>query len=82
MHRLARRLAAVLMPLLLLAPAVRAEEKGSLAGSVRTREGAPLPHVVLLVTGPSGSRTVVTGPEGRYRASALAPATSSSTRWA
>src|SRR5687768_5669327 len=67
------RLAVLLVPFLLFSPVARAEEKGSLAGSVRTREGAALPHVVLLVSGPSGSRTVVTGPEGRYRASALAP---------
>jgi outer membrane cobalamin receptor len=68
-----RRLVFLLTPFLLLAPAVRAEESGSLAGSVRTREGAPLPHLVLLVSGPSGSRTAVTGPEGRYRVSTLPP---------
>jgi vitamin B12 transporter len=68
-----RRLVFLLTPFLLLAPVVRAEEGGSIAGSVRTREGAPLPHLVLLVSGPSGSRTAVTGPEGRYRVRALPP---------
>jgi len=63
----------VLTSFLLLASVSSAEETGSLSGSVRTRDGAPLPHVVLLVSGPSGPRTVVTGPEGRYRAPALVP---------
>jgi outer membrane cobalamin receptor len=49
-----------------------AGDGGSLAGSVRTPDGAPLPHLVLLVSGPSGARTVVTGPDGRYRAPGLA----------
>ena len=66
-----RRLVSLLTPLLLLAPAVHGEESGSLAGSVRTREGAPLPHLVLMVSGPSGTRTAVTGPEGRYRVKTL-----------
>src|SRR5882672_3549279 len=68
-----RRLVFLLTPFLLLAPVARAEEGGSLAGSVRTREGAPLPHLVLLVSGPTGSCTAVTGPEGRYRVRALPP---------
>ena len=59
--------------LLLLASVSSAGEMGSLSGSVRTRDGAPLPHVVLVVAGPTGPRTIVTGPEGRYRALALAP---------
>lgn len=59
--------------LLLLSTVSRAEDTGSLAGSVRTREGAPLPHLVLTVAGPSGTRSVVTGLEGRYSASGLAP---------
>jgi outer membrane cobalamin receptor len=69
MHRLV-----FLLVLSILPPSVvPAEEVGSLAGAVRTREGAPLPHLVLHVSGPSGARTVVTGPEGRYRAAALPP---------
>jgi outer membrane cobalamin receptor len=58
---------------LLLASVSHAEQGGSLAGSVRTREGTPLPHLVLIVDGPSGPRTLLTGPEGRYRASGLPP---------
>lgn len=68
-----RTLFLLLTPFVFLATASGAEEAGSLAGSVRTREGAALPHLVLMVTGPSTSRTVVTGPEGRYRASGLPP---------
>lgn len=63
----------LLTSFLLLAAVSHAQETGSLSGSVRTRDGAPLPHVVLTVAGPSGPRTVVTGPEGRYRVPALAP---------
>jgi outer membrane cobalamin receptor len=68
-----RRIAILLTPFLLLPCAGGAEDSGSLTGAVRTHEGAPLPHLVLLVNGPSGPRTVLTGPEGRYRAAALAP---------
>jgi len=63
----------LLTSVLLLASVSHAEHGGSLAGSVRTREGVALPHLLLIVDGPSGSRAVLTGPEGRYRASALAP---------
>jgi len=63
----------LLTSFLLLASLSHADETGSLSGSVRTREGAPLPHVVLLMRGPSGDRTVVTGPDGRYRATGLRP---------
>jgi outer membrane receptor protein involved in Fe transport len=44
------------------------------SGSVRTVDGRPLPQVVLKLSGPAGARTIVTGAEGRYRASDLAPA--------
>jgi vitamin B12 transporter len=44
---------------------------GSLAGSVRTTEGQPVPSLVLTLTGPGGARTLVTGPEGRFGASGL-----------
>ncbi|MET0554974.1 MAG: TonB-dependent receptor [Vicinamibacteria bacterium] len=56
---------------LLLATSVFAQE-GSLTGTVRTSDGVPLPQILLTLSGPSGPRTVVTGPEGRYRAAALA----------
>ena len=39
-----------------------------LTGQIRTVDGRPLPHVVLTLDGPSGSRTMVTGSDGRYRA--------------
>jgi outer membrane cobalamin receptor len=56
---------------LLLSLSAAAEPLGSLAGAVRTPDGRPLPQVVLTVSGPAGSRTLVTGPDGRYRASGL-----------
>lgn len=59
----------------LLAASPLLAQEGSLAGTVRTSDGAPLPQVVLTLAGPSGTRTVVTGPEGRYRASALTAGT-------
>jgi outer membrane cobalamin receptor len=39
---------------------------GTLTGSVRTADGTPLPQVVLVADGPQ-RRTIVSGPEGRYR---------------
>ena len=63
----------LLTPFLLLASLSYADETGSLSGSVRTREGAPLPHLVLMVAGPAGSRAVLTGLEGRYRTGGLPP---------
>jgi vitamin B12 transporter len=51
---------------LLAGPALA--QDGALVGTVRTADGAALPHVVLTLRGPGGSRTVVTGPEGRFRA--------------
>lgn len=56
----------------LFAAAPLAAEDGSLAGTVRTSDGVPLPQVVLKLAGPAGTRTTVTGPEGRYRAAGLA----------
>ena len=62
-----------LSALLTLGAAARAEEPGVLAGSVRTREGAALPQVVLVIEGPTGTQHIVTGPDGRYRVAGLAP---------
>ena len=42
-----------------------------LRGSVRTDDGRPIPHLVLVLKGPSGPRTVLTGPAGRYQVSEL-----------
>jgi vitamin B12 transporter len=68
------RRAALVFAALLRASAAGADAQpqGSLAGSVRTADGTPVPSLVLLVHGPGEARTVVTGPQGRYRAAALA----------
>ena len=60
---------------LLTATAVRAHAQppGVLAGTVHTSEGTPVPNLVLVVHGPDAARTVVTGPEGRYRLAGLTP---------
>jgi vitamin B12 transporter len=50
-----------------------AEPPGSIVGSVRAPDGTPLPQLVLALAGPAGSRTVVTGPEGRFRVGGLEP---------
>lgn len=60
----------VVVSALAAGPALAGE--GSLVGTVRTSDGIVLPQVVLTVRGPGGTRSVVTGPEGRYRA-ALPP---------
>lgn len=61
-----------LLAVSLAAPA-RARAEGSVAGSARTTEGTPLPQIVLVAHGPTAARTVVTGPEGRYRIAGLEP---------
>jgi hypothetical protein len=50
------------------AASAHAQPSGVLAGTVHTSEGTPVPNLVLLVRGPDAARTVVTGPEGRFRA--------------
>jgi vitamin B12 transporter len=56
----------------LLLTASVAAAQGSLAGSVRTADGRPVPQLVLRLEGPT-ARAIVTGPEGRYRAGDLPP---------
>jgi vitamin B12 transporter len=68
-----RRFIFVLAALLSVAPWAHAQPSGVLAGTVRTSEGTPVPSLVLIVRGPDATRTVVTGPEGRYRAEGLVP---------
>ncbi len=46
---------------------------GTLSGDVRTASGAALPQLVLVLTGPAGDHSVVTGPDGRFQVSDLAP---------
>jgi vitamin B12 transporter len=57
-----------------LAPLASAEGQGVLVGAIRTSEGSPVPQVVLHVDGPGGSRSVITGPDGRFRLTGLEPA--------
>jgi hypothetical protein len=71
------RLVAVLalaVSFLLPCPApVAAADTGALGGSATMADGTPLPQVVLRLEGPSGARTFVTGPEGRFAVDGLAP---------
>ncbi len=70
-----RILSLLCVSLLLSAPRARAAEPptGSLAGVVRTSDGLPLPGVAVVLAGQGGERRVTTGPDGSYRATALAP---------
>src|SRR5258705_5723957 len=68
-----RRFVVVLAALLSAAPWAHAQPSGVLAGAVHTSEGTPVPNLVLIVRGPDAARTVVTGPEGRYRVTGLTP---------
>jgi outer membrane cobalamin receptor len=70
-----RILSLLCVSLLLSAPGARAAEPptGSLAGVVRTSDGLPLPGVAVVLAGQGGERRVTTGPDGSYRATALAP---------
>lgn len=62
---------------LLTAPAALARPEttnvpaGELSGSLRAPDGTPLPQVVLVLHGPAGPRSLVTGASGRFRASGL-----------
>ncbi|MFI5008154.1 MAG: TonB-dependent receptor domain-containing protein [Solirubrobacterales bacterium] len=57
--------------LLLVASLASPAGQGSLSGTVRTSEGQPVPSLALALTGPEGARTLLTGLEGRYQATAL-----------
>jgi hypothetical protein len=46
--------------------------QGALSGTVRTSGGQLVPSLALALTGPDGTRTLLTGLEGRYQATALA----------
>ena len=62
--------------LLLLVPVgVFAQTTGTVEGSVTDQSGAPLPGVTVSLASPAlqGSRTAVTGSDGRYRFPALSP---------
>jgi vitamin B12 transporter len=68
-----RRFVLAAVSLLILAPPVRAQPPGALAGTVRTSDRWGVPNVVLVLRGPAGTSTVVTGAEGRYRVAGLPP---------
>ena len=57
--------------LLLVTSLASPADQGGLAGTVRTAEGQPVPSLALALTGPGGTRTLLTGLEGRYQATAL-----------
>ncbi len=58
--------------LALLSSVVYAHGPGGLSGTVHTGDGQPVPHLALTLRGPGGSQTILTGPDGRYRATDLA----------
>jgi vitamin B12 transporter len=64
---------AALVAVFLVAGLGSAQTTGSLIGTVRTEAGQPVPQIVLSLEGPGGTRTLLTGPEGRFRASGLTP---------
>jgi vitamin B12 transporter len=64
--------AAVCLAVLGSASAASAQT-GEVSGTVRAPDGTPLSQLVLRLRGPGGERRVVTGIEGRYRVSGLAP---------
>ena len=49
-----------------------AAPSGAITGCVRTSDGLPLPGVAVVLEGPASLRRVTTGPDGSYRAAALA----------
>ena len=61
------------LALSLLWPAAAALAAGGLAGTVRTTDGTAVPHVILRFDGPAGPRQVITGPEGRFTLTDVAP---------
>jgi outer membrane cobalamin receptor len=69
-----RRFLVSITAVLAASPAtLRAEGPGSLAGVVRSADGAPLAQVVLRVEGPGGTRRLITGAGGRFRLESLPP---------
>jgi carboxypeptidase family protein len=67
---------AVALTLLLLGAPARAQEgTGTLAGCVSDGVREPLPGATIRVSGPNIERTIVTEPDGCFRASDLPPAT-------
>src|SRR5262245_46394447 len=69
-HRIA---AAVLSSFVLLSRSTAAQPAGELSGALRGPDGTPLPQIVLVLSGPAGAQRIVTGLQGRYHATGLAP---------
>jgi hypothetical protein len=69
------RLLLVLTVLLLVVPALPAQTTGTIEGQITDQGSAPLPGVTVEATSPNlqGSRTMVTGNDGRYRFVSLPP---------
>jgi vitamin B12 transporter len=63
----------VFVLVLLVSSVAHAQAAGTLTGLVRTSDGQVVAHLALTVNGPGGSQTVVIDPDGRYRATGLAP---------
>jgi vitamin B12 transporter len=61
----------LLVSLLAVFLTTTAASAGSLEGVVRTADGIALPQIVLVVSGPAGARTIVTGSEGRFHVDGL-----------
>ncbi len=65
--------------LILLSPSAftQTRETGAIEGAVMDEEQSPLPGVTLTISGPSlmGSRSFITGADGKYRFPALPPGT-------
>jgi vitamin B12 transporter len=70
---MSHRLAAVLSSFVLLSRLAAAQPLGELSGALHGPDGTPLPQIVLVLTGPAGAQRVVTGLQGHYRATGLAP---------
>jgi outer membrane receptor protein involved in Fe transport len=70
-------LAAAFVLLLLTVPCVLAQTTGRIEGTVLDQNGAPLPGVTVEASSPNlqGTRTAVTGSDGRYRLPSLPPGT-------
>ncbi len=57
--------------LVVAAAPLSAAETGSVSGVLLTTDGVPLPQVVLKLTSAQGTRSIVTGSEGRFRITGL-----------
>ena len=61
------------LSLAVLAPCLADQERGSLSGALSAQPGAGLAQVVLTLRGPDRTRSVVTGPDGRFHFADLPP---------